>query len=264
MPTGLAVAELLNRDGNEVIVAIGSVALGETLHQYQRNVYAARLYRAGVRVEHHLELAGAEEGQVRFRNLFAPDLETRIEAGLLVLALGRVPEHGLAEAARSSRARGVRGRRLPEPAKHRGGDPRGHAGRPAGGSGDRSRFVQPVELGPPVPEHVVALVPSLVSGECEVAVGNDHARPSVLRRPDEDPAPFVADDASADPLDAALVSAAVADGDEHVVQVRRSPWRASPRWACSPSGRGWPGKFAGRTTMSAPRERRARERPRGS
>jgi 2,4-dienoyl-CoA reductase-like NADH-dependent reductase (Old Yellow Enzyme family)/thioredoxin reductase len=95
--TGLAAADLLNRDGNEVVVAIGSVALGETLHQYQRNVYAARLYRAGVRLEHHLELAEAEDSHVRFRNLFAPDLETRIAADLLVLALGRVPEHGLAQ-----------------------------------------------------------------------------------------------------------------------------------------------------------------------
>jgi len=95
--TGLAAAELLNRDGNEVIVAIGSVALGETLHQYQRNVYAARLYRAGIRLEHHLELAGAEDAHVRFRNLFVPDLETRLPADLLVLALGRVPVHGLAE-----------------------------------------------------------------------------------------------------------------------------------------------------------------------
>jgi 2,4-dienoyl-CoA reductase-like NADH-dependent reductase (Old Yellow Enzyme family)/thioredoxin reductase len=94
--TGLAAADLLNRDGNEVIVAIGSVALGETLHQYQRNVYAGRLYRAGVRLEHHLELAEAEDSHVRFRNLFAPDLETRIAADLLVLALGRVPERGLA------------------------------------------------------------------------------------------------------------------------------------------------------------------------
>jgi 2,4-dienoyl-CoA reductase-like NADH-dependent reductase (Old Yellow Enzyme family)/thioredoxin reductase len=94
---GLAAADLLNGDGNEVIVAIGSVALGETLHQYQRNVYAARLYRAGVRLEHHLELAGAENGHVRFRNLFAPDLETRLAADLLVLALGRVPVHGLAK-----------------------------------------------------------------------------------------------------------------------------------------------------------------------
>jgi 2,4-dienoyl-CoA reductase-like NADH-dependent reductase (Old Yellow Enzyme family)/thioredoxin reductase len=95
--TGLAAADLLNRDGNEVTVAIGSVALGETLHQYQRNVYAARLYRAGVRLEHHLELAGAEDSHARFRNLFAPELETRIGADLLVLALGRVPEQGLTE-----------------------------------------------------------------------------------------------------------------------------------------------------------------------
>jgi 2,4-dienoyl-CoA reductase-like NADH-dependent reductase (Old Yellow Enzyme family)/thioredoxin reductase len=95
--TGLAAADLLNRDGNEVIVAVGSVALGETLHQYQRNIYAARLYRAGVRLEHHIELAGAEDSHVRFRNLFAPDLESRLAADLLVLALGRVPEHGLAE-----------------------------------------------------------------------------------------------------------------------------------------------------------------------
>jgi 2,4-dienoyl-CoA reductase-like NADH-dependent reductase (Old Yellow Enzyme family)/thioredoxin reductase len=95
--TGLAAADLLNSDGNHVIVAIGSVAVGETLHQYQRNVYAGRLYRAGVRLEHHLELEEAEDSHVRFRNLFAPDLETRIAADLLVLALGRVPEHGLAE-----------------------------------------------------------------------------------------------------------------------------------------------------------------------
>jgi 2,4-dienoyl-CoA reductase-like NADH-dependent reductase (Old Yellow Enzyme family)/thioredoxin reductase len=95
--TGLAAADLLNRDGNEVTVAIGSVALGETLHQYQRNVYAARLYRAGVRLEHHLELAGAKDSHARFRNLFAPELETRIAADLLVLALGRVPEQVLTE-----------------------------------------------------------------------------------------------------------------------------------------------------------------------
>jgi 2,4-dienoyl-CoA reductase-like NADH-dependent reductase (Old Yellow Enzyme family)/thioredoxin reductase len=95
--TGLAAADLLNRDGNEVTVAIGSVALGETLHQYQRNVYAARLYRAGVHLEHHLELAGAEDSHARFRNLFAPELETRIAADLLVLALGRVPEQVLTE-----------------------------------------------------------------------------------------------------------------------------------------------------------------------
>jgi pyruvate/2-oxoglutarate dehydrogenase complex dihydrolipoamide dehydrogenase (E3) component len=95
--SGLACAELLAAAGNDVIVAVGSAALGETLHQYQRNLYAARLYRAGVRLQHHSQLVGAEDGQVRFRNLFASELEAELPADLLVLALGRVPERALAE-----------------------------------------------------------------------------------------------------------------------------------------------------------------------
>jgi 2,4-dienoyl-CoA reductase-like NADH-dependent reductase (Old Yellow Enzyme family)/thioredoxin reductase len=96
--SGLACADLLDAAGNDVTVAVGSAALGETLHQYQRNLYAARLYRAGIRLEHHLELVGAEQDRVRFRNLFAPELESELPADLLVLALGRVPERSLAEA----------------------------------------------------------------------------------------------------------------------------------------------------------------------
>jgi len=96
--SGLACAELLDAAGNDVTVAIGSAALGETLHQYQRNLYAARLFRAGVRLEHHLELVGAERGRVLLRNLFAPELESEVSADLLVLALGRVPERTAAEA----------------------------------------------------------------------------------------------------------------------------------------------------------------------
>jgi 2,4-dienoyl-CoA reductase-like NADH-dependent reductase (Old Yellow Enzyme family)/thioredoxin reductase len=97
-PAGLACADLLEAAGNDVTVAVGSAALGETLHQYQRNLYAARLYRAGVRLEHHLELVGAEQGRVLFRNLFVPELESALPADLLVLALGRVPDRALAEA----------------------------------------------------------------------------------------------------------------------------------------------------------------------
>jgi 2,4-dienoyl-CoA reductase-like NADH-dependent reductase (Old Yellow Enzyme family)/thioredoxin reductase len=95
---GLACAEVLTAAGNEVTLAVGSAAFGESLHQYQRNVYAARLYRGGVRVEHHLELVGSREGQVLFANLFAPELEERFVADLLVLALGRVPVRCLGEA----------------------------------------------------------------------------------------------------------------------------------------------------------------------
>jgi 2,4-dienoyl-CoA reductase-like NADH-dependent reductase (Old Yellow Enzyme family)/thioredoxin reductase len=95
--SGLASAELLARAGNEVVLAVGSATLGETLHQYQRNLYAQRLYRARVEILHHLDLVAAEPGAVRFANLFAPDLSTTLPADLLVLALGRVPERGLGE-----------------------------------------------------------------------------------------------------------------------------------------------------------------------
>ena len=95
--SGLACADLLEAAGNDVTVAVGSAALGETLHAYQRNVYAARLYRAEVQLAHHLELIGADRGRVRFRNLFAPELESELSADLLVLAQGRIPDRALAE-----------------------------------------------------------------------------------------------------------------------------------------------------------------------
>jgi 2,4-dienoyl-CoA reductase-like NADH-dependent reductase (Old Yellow Enzyme family)/thioredoxin reductase len=92
---GLDSAELLAAEGYEVTLAVGAAALGETLHQYQRNLYAARLYRAGVQMAHHLELTGATQGRALFQNIFAPDLETALETDAVVLALGRVPEREL-------------------------------------------------------------------------------------------------------------------------------------------------------------------------
>jgi NADPH-dependent 2,4-dienoyl-CoA reductase/sulfur reductase-like enzyme len=88
-------AELLAGEGYEVTLAAGSVVPGETLHQYARNQYLARLARAKVRIEHHLGLHSAGEGVVRFRNIFAPELEHAIEADALLLSLGRVPEDAL-------------------------------------------------------------------------------------------------------------------------------------------------------------------------
>ncbi len=60
-------------------------------HAYQRNLYAARLYRAGIEVWHHLELAAWDGGRASFTNIFAPELEAVMEADALVLALGRTP-----------------------------------------------------------------------------------------------------------------------------------------------------------------------------
>jgi 2,4-dienoyl-CoA reductase-like NADH-dependent reductase (Old Yellow Enzyme family)/thioredoxin reductase len=95
-PSGLAAADVLAARGLEVTVALAAIAPGESIHQYTRNVYLERLYRAGIRLEHHLELAAADAGRAVFRNLFAPELETELVADALILALGRVPADGLA------------------------------------------------------------------------------------------------------------------------------------------------------------------------
>ncbi|MDQ2984259.1 MAG: FAD-dependent oxidoreductase [Actinomycetota bacterium] len=94
-PSGLDAAEVLAAAGNTVTLAVASVAVGEGVHQYRRNLYLRRLYEAGVEIAHHLELAGAAGGTVSFRNAFAPELETTVETDLLVLAQGRVPEDAL-------------------------------------------------------------------------------------------------------------------------------------------------------------------------
>ena len=96
--SGLAAAEVLAAAGRHVILAVASVAVGASLHQYTRNLYLERLYRAGVRIEHHLELVRAEPRAAVLRNVFAPELEARLPADAVVLALGRVPNDGLGRA----------------------------------------------------------------------------------------------------------------------------------------------------------------------
>ena len=67
-------AELLAAEGYAVTLAEGAVTPGESLHQYNRNLYLGRLYRAGVTIEHHLGLIGVTPTGGRFANIFAPDL----------------------------------------------------------------------------------------------------------------------------------------------------------------------------------------------
>ncbi len=94
-PGGLDAAELLAAAGNAVTFAVESVAVGEAVHQYRRNLYLQRLYRAGVEILHHLELVSAADGSIRFRNVFAPERSTTLAADLLVIARGRVPQDDL-------------------------------------------------------------------------------------------------------------------------------------------------------------------------
>jgi pyruvate/2-oxoglutarate dehydrogenase complex dihydrolipoamide dehydrogenase (E3) component len=95
-PSGLDAAEVLAARGFEVTLAIASVSVGEGVHQYRRNLYLQRLYRAGVTILQHQELRAASDGAVMLANVFAPEQQTRVAADLLVTALGRVPNDELA------------------------------------------------------------------------------------------------------------------------------------------------------------------------
>lgn len=87
---GLDAAERLALTGVEVTLACAGTLPGETLHQYQRNLYLGRLDELGVRILHHTELAPTGLRHVYSgRALPLPDVAT------LVLAQGRVPEDEL-------------------------------------------------------------------------------------------------------------------------------------------------------------------------
>ena len=103
--SGLDAAEVLAAAGRTVTLAVTSVAAAEGVHQYRRNLYLQRLYRAGVTILHHFELVSVAGTAVSLRNVFAPEIVQTIHVDAVVLALGRVPEdspaaelrqHGLA------------------------------------------------------------------------------------------------------------------------------------------------------------------------
>jgi hypothetical protein len=86
--TGLDAAETLAEAGLDVSYACAAAAIGEGVHQYQRNLYLGRLDRLGVALVHHMEVAG--DG---LRHVFSgrtvpwPD-----GLATLVLAHGRAPD----------------------------------------------------------------------------------------------------------------------------------------------------------------------------
>jgi 2,4-dienoyl-CoA reductase-like NADH-dependent reductase (Old Yellow Enzyme family) len=91
---GLDAAEVLAPAGVEVTLACAATVPGEALQQYHRNLYLARLDEAGVRIRHHLELTGLEDGPW-LRHVFSGRREELGPVGTLVLALGRRPADDL-------------------------------------------------------------------------------------------------------------------------------------------------------------------------
>jgi NADPH-dependent 2,4-dienoyl-CoA reductase/sulfur reductase-like enzyme len=87
---GLDAAEVLARHGLEVTLACAAPSPGHTLHQYQRNLYLARLDEEGVWILHHTEVT--EEG---LRHLFSGRTSRLPEVATVVYAQGREPDDEL-------------------------------------------------------------------------------------------------------------------------------------------------------------------------
>jgi len=87
---GLDAAEVLAERGLEVTLACGAPAPGETLHQYQRNLYLARFDERGIAILHHTEVVA--DG---LRHLFSGRLSPLPPVATVVYAQGRAPEDAL-------------------------------------------------------------------------------------------------------------------------------------------------------------------------
>ncbi len=88
---GLDAAERLAGAHVQVTLACAAPVPGETLHQYQRNLYLARLDELGVEILHHHELTPAGE----LRHVFSGRISPLPGHHTLVLAQGRVPDDAL-------------------------------------------------------------------------------------------------------------------------------------------------------------------------
>ncbi|HET7171166.1 MAG TPA: FAD-dependent oxidoreductase [Gaiellales bacterium] len=87
--TGLDAAEALAARGARVRLVTSAVAFGEAVHQYQRNLYLARLDEAGVELVHHLRPASVGPGTATFENVFSGRLVELAGVDTLVVSAGR-------------------------------------------------------------------------------------------------------------------------------------------------------------------------------
>jgi 2,4-dienoyl-CoA reductase-like NADH-dependent reductase (Old Yellow Enzyme family) len=87
---GLDAAEQLSGAGVPVTLACAAPMPGETLHQYQRNLYLARLDELGVTIVHHAELVAGDR-DLGLRHVFSGRPVPLPDVATLVLAQGRVP-----------------------------------------------------------------------------------------------------------------------------------------------------------------------------
>jgi 2,4-dienoyl-CoA reductase-like NADH-dependent reductase (Old Yellow Enzyme family)/thioredoxin reductase len=96
--TGLDVAEALAARGAQVRLMTSAVAFGAAVHQYQRNLYLARLDEAGVELIHHLRPVGLRQGAVECANVFSQRPVSIEGVDTLVVSAGRTARNDLHDA----------------------------------------------------------------------------------------------------------------------------------------------------------------------
>ena len=87
---GIDAAERLAGAGRAVTLACAGLVVGETLHQYQRNLYLSRLDELGVTILHHHELA-LDGPALELRHVYSGARRPLPDVATVVLAQGRVP-----------------------------------------------------------------------------------------------------------------------------------------------------------------------------
>jgi len=78
-----------------VRLVTSAIAFGQAIHQYQRNLYLARLDEAGVELVHHLRPVGLRPGAVEFTNVFSHRAVLLEEVDTLVMSAGRSARNDL-------------------------------------------------------------------------------------------------------------------------------------------------------------------------
>ena len=121
---GLDAAERVAGAGHDVTLACAGLVPGETLHQYQRNLYLGRLDEQSIAILHHHELA-LEGDAIQLRHVFSGATRPLPETATLVLAQGRAPADEL-WAELESHPSAVRAGDVLGPAHAGGGGARGH------------------------------------------------------------------------------------------------------------------------------------------
>ena len=126
--SGLDAAEVLAAAGKQVTLAVASLAPAELVHQYRRNLYLQRLYRAGVTILHHLELESVDRRYCSgCATCSRPSCSRPCRQTPSCSPSAGSPRSRWRRSSAAQRHRGPRGGRLPLAALARGGCPRGHA-----------------------------------------------------------------------------------------------------------------------------------------